>query len=456
MIVAGVMSGTSADGINVALARLRGRGFATEFKLLAHYEFPYSPAVRRAILELMNAEEASVARLSRLNFLLGELYADAVFRARQRARVTLELVGCHGQTIYHQGEREPFLGSKVAATWQTGEAALIAARVRAPVVSDFRPADIAAGGKGAPLVPFLDYVLYRDSRAGRIAQNLGGIGNLTAIPAGASANDVLAFDTGPGNMVIDAVCERLFHRSYDRNGTIAQRGNVLPEILKLALEHPFFRRKPPKTAGREEFGRDFVADFIKACGRARHEDIIATVTQLTARSIGIAVRKFVLGIPSAERSYTHPSPKTGERVGHPTLAKVGHPTKTDERVGHPTSAKVGHPTLAARSYTHPSPKTGERVGHPTHGWGNHGTSYTDYIVSGGGTRNLTLMRMIRDELKPLGLRVRLSDEFGVPSEAKEALAFAVLAYESWHQRPSNIPSATGARRPAILGKISYA
>jgi anhydro-N-acetylmuramic acid kinase len=417
MIVAGVMSGTSADGINVALARLRGRGFATEFKLLAHYEFPYPPAVRRAILELMNAEEASVARLSRLNFLLGELYADAVFRARQRARVTLELVGCHGQTIYHQGEREPFLGSKVAATWQTGEAAVIAARVRAPVVSDFRPADIAAGGKGAPLVPFLDYVLYRDSRAGRIAQNLGGIGNLTAIPAGASANDVLAFDTGPGNMVIDALCERLIHRSYDRNGTIAQRGNVLPEILKLALEHPFFSRKPPKTAGREEFGRDFVADFIKACGRARHEDIIATATQLTARSIGIAVRRFVLGMASAARSHSHPSQKTGERVGHPTLAKVGHPT----------SASVG-----------------DRC------------AYTEYIVSGGGTRNPTLMRLIRDELKPLGLRVRLSDEFGVPSEAKEALAFAVLAYESWHQRPSNIPSATGARRPAILGKISYA
>src|SRR5581483_3342950 len=337
MIVAGVMSGTSADGINVALARLRGRGFATEFKLLAHFEFPYPPAVRRTILELMNAAEASVARLSRLNFLLGDLYADAVLRARQRARVKLELVGCHGQTIYHQGERELFLGSKVAATWQTGEAAVIAARLRVPVVSDFRPADIAVGGKGAPLVPFLDFVVYRDARVGRIAQNLGGIGNLTAIPANASANDVLAFDTGPGNMVIDAVCQELMHKSYDSGGAIASRGNVLPGVLKVALEHPFFRRKPPKTAGREEFGRDFVADFIRACGRAKKEDIIATATMLTAASIGIAVRKFVI------RDFRNVPGKTTTVLGG---------------------------------------------------------GYTDYIVSGGGTRNLTLMRMIGEELKP--------------------------------------------------------
>jgi anhydro-N-acetylmuramic acid kinase len=391
MIVAGVMSGTSADGINVALVRLRGRGFATEFKLLAHYEFPYPPAVRRTILEVMNAEHASVARLSRLNFLLGEVYADAVVRARQRARVKLDLIGCHGQTIYHQGERAPFLGTKVSATWQTGEAAVIAGRAKVPVVSDFRPADMAAGGKGAPLVPFLDYVVYRNSRVGRIAQNLGGIGNLTAIPAGASADRVVAFDTGPANMVIDAACERLISRGFDRNGAMASRGSVLPGLLKVALEHPFFRRKPPKTAGREEFGREFTADFIRAAGRAKPEDIIASATALTARSIGVALRRFVLA---------------------------------EDAVGGGRQRRA--------------------------------SAYTDYIVAGGGTKNPTLMRMIRDEVQPLGLRVRMSDEFGVPSQAKEAIAFAVLAYETWHHRPSNIPSATGARRPAILGKISYA
>ena len=418
MIVAGVMSGTSADGINVALARLRGRGFATEFKLIGHYGFPYPVAVRRTILELMNAEDASVARLSRLDFLLGELYADAVLRARQRARVKLDLVGCHGQTIYHQGEREPFLGSKVAATWQTGEAAVIAARLRTPVVSDFRPADIAVGGKGAPLVPFLDFVLYRDARVGRIAQNLGGIGNLTAIPANASARDVLAFDTGPGNMVIDAVCEGLVRRSFDRDGVIAARGRVLPGVLKVALEHPFFRQKPPKTAGREEFGREFVADFIRVCGRVKNEDIVATATALTAASIGVAVRKFVI-------RESHPRGSTEHRV--PSTAKK----------------RVLRSARGDKPFAENAPPRPDRA-------------FLDFIVSGGGTRNRTLMRMIAAELAPQGLRVRVSDEFGVPSEAKEALAFAVLAYETWHQRPSNVPSATGAQRPAILGKLSYA
>ncbi len=186
MIVAGVMSGTSADGINVALVEISGAGFDTRFKLLAHREYPYPRPVRRAVLAAMNAGRASVADLARLNFLLGELYAAAVLATQKKVGVNVELVGCHGQTIYHQGEAAPYLGKKITATWQTGEGAVIAARVGAPVVSDFRPADMAAGGKGAPLVPFLDYLVYRDARVGRIVQNLGGIANLTAIPAGAS------------------------------------------------------------------------------------------------------------------------------------------------------------------------------------------------------------------------------------------------------------------------------
>ncbi len=383
MIVAGVMSGTSADGINVAVAGITGAGFATRFELIGHYESPFSKPVRQAILAVMNAPSASVADLSRLNFLLGELYADAVLRAQKQSRVRqIELVGCHGQTIYHQGDPAPFLGKKIAATWQTGEGAVIAARVGVPVVSDFRPADMAAGGKGAPLVPFVDYALFRDERVGRIAQNLGGIANITAIPAGANPGDVIAFDTGPGNMVIDAVCERLFGRAYDLDGQLAARGIQDERVLKVILEDKFFRRKPPRTAGREEFGREFVAKFLKRCARMRKEDVIATATALTARSIGHALKDFVL------RS----------RGGH----------------------------------------------------------YRDYIVSGGGSKNRTLMRMLTAELEPRGLRVRTSDDFGVPSSAKEALAFAVLAFETWHRRPSNLPSATGAGRPAILGKISYA
>ncbi len=402
MVVAGVMSGTSADGINVALVRLgdsgshemstrptgsRGRGRPRHiFTLLGHAEYSYPAKVRAAVLAAMNSKQASVANLARLNFLLGELYADAVLATQRHCRVKADLVGCHGQTLYHQGDAQTFLGRKVVATWQTGEAALIAARVGVPVVSDFRPADMAAGGKGAPLVPYLDYLLFRGPTVGRIVQNIGGIANLTAIPAAADASRVLAFDTGPGNMVIDAVTDALCGRAFDRGGKIAASGMVLEHALRKALNRSFFRTAPPKTAGREEFGREFVLEFLHACGRARKEDVVATATALTARSIVEAVRRFV-------------------------VKQSGRSTKT---------------------------------------------SFRELIVSGGGAKNATLVAMLADSLTALGIELRFSDEFGLPSEAKEAVAFAVLAYETWNRRPSNVPSATGAKRAAVLGKISYA
>ena len=384
MIVAGVMSGTSADGINVALARIQGRGFRSRLELLAHYQFAYPGNVRRAVLAAMNAKSVSAADLARLNFLLGDLYSDAVRAAQRRSRLECELVGCHGQTLYHQGDARLFLGRRVACTWQIGEAAIIAAKLGVPVVSDFRPADMAAGGKGAPLVPFLDYVLYRHRRYGRIVQNLGGIGNLTAIPPRALPENVVAFDTGPANMVIDAVAEELFDRPYDRNGRLAARGEPIERVLQQLLRHPFFRQKPPKAAGREQFGREFVREFLRLCRRGDENDIIATATAVTARSIGIAVRRFVLPL-------------------------VDPPLR-----------------------------------------------FREFVISGGGTKNATLIRMIREELAPLKMRVRASDELGLPAEAKEAAAFALLAYQTWRRLPSNVPSATGAERPAILGKISYA
>jgi hypothetical protein len=224
MIVAGIMSGTSGDGINVALVQCVGRGFKARMKILAHEEFAYPAAVRETILTMMNASAASVADLARLNFLLGELYARAVLATLKKHDMRCDLIGCHGQTLYHQGEPQAFLGRKLAVTWQTGESAVIAARTGLPVVSDFRTADMAAGGKGAPLVPFLDFLLFRRARVGRIVQNIGGIGNLTAIPAGAKTADVVAFDTGPGNMVIDALMQRLYARSFDKDGAIAATG----------------------------------------------------------------------------------------------------------------------------------------------------------------------------------------------------------------------------------------
>ncbi len=397
MIVAGVMSGTSADGINVAVLRVGDSGGSQQslpkFELLAHAEYPFPRPVRQKILATMNAEQASVADLARLNFLLGELYAEGVRNTLEKlnrgtVKVILELVGCHGQTLYHQGEPAVFLGRKVSTTWQTGEAAIIAARLGVPVVSDFRPADMAAGGKGAPLVPFLDYLLYRDARAGSIVQNIGGIANLSALPAAATPEQVIAFDTGPGNMVMDAVVSKLFGKNYDRDGRIAAGGKVMEKVVTSLLRQPFFLRQPPKTAGREEFGREFVRDFLRRCGKAPKQDVVATATALTSRSITQAIRDFVL---------------RGARPG-----------------------------------------------------GSNSGAFRDFIVSGGGARNPTLMGMLGDKLKPLGLKVRRTDEFGLPAEAKEAAAFALLAYQTWRRLPSNIPSATGAKRPAILGKVSYA
>ncbi len=390
MIIAGVMSGTSADGINVALVRLSARGQeCPRHTLLAHEQYPFPAPVRRAILAMMNAELARVADLARLNFLLGELYAEAVEKTARKHRVKLDLVGCHGQTLYHQGVAERFLGRRLAVTWQTGEGAVIAARLGVPVVSDFRPADIAAGGKGAPLVPFLDYLLYRaphhDKGAGRIAQNIGGIANLTAIPAGAPLRQVLAFDTGPGNMVIDAVMEELFGKRFDRDGKVAASGRVLDGVIAQLLRAHFFRQKPPRTAGREEFGREYVSLFLQLCHGASKPDVVATATALTARSIADAVQRFVL-------------PRFGSQ---------------------------------------------QRRGR-------------EMIVSGGGAKNPTLMATLRHEIAPMGIGLHFSDEFGLPAEAKEAVAFALLAHETWHRRPSNVPSATGAKRAAILGKISYA
>jgi anhydro-N-acetylmuramic acid kinase len=404
MIVAGVMSGTSADGIDVALLRIAraSAGALPKLQILGHLAVPYPADVRRQILLSMNAPRTSVADLARLNFLLGELYAEAVLAAKKRLRIKPELIGCHGQTLYHQGRAAEFLGRRLAVTWQSGEGSIIAARTGIPVVSDFRPADMAHGGKGAPLVPFLDYILYRDRRIGRIALNIGGIANLTAIPAAASPNQIIAFDTGPGNMVIDALAEELFGQDCDRDGRIAASGRVFEDVVaRFLAEVPFFLERPPRTAGREEFGRDFAREFLHAArplngGReaaagvhsgtyaldsnaVEKRDVLATATALTVQSIAGAVRRFV--------------PRRG--------------------------------------------------------------NFKEIIVSGGGAKNPTLMLWLEREARDLGLALRSSDEFGIPAGAKEAVAFALLAYETWNRRPSNVPSATGAERAAVLGKVSY-
>lgn len=384
MTVAGIMSGTSADGIDVAFVRITPGGPSPKLQLLAHHALPFPKLLREAILNSMDSKSTTTAELARLNWHLGIAYSEAVRQALVRHPAKLQLIGCHGQTIYHQAKAATHAGKKFVCTWQIGEMAMLAAKTGVPVVSNFRPADMVAGGQGAPLVPLLDFVMFRHRTRGRVLQNLGGIGNLTALAPHATLAEVVAFDTGPANMLIDALTTRLFDKPYDRNGVIAAKGSVLPAVLAAALLHPFFRQRPPRSAGREEFGASFAADFLRQCKRAsKHpEDAIATATALTVQSIANAYGRFV------------------------------------------------RPLMKS--------------------------SHVDFLLSGGGAQNATLVAGLKSELAPLGCKVDTTDHAGLPTQAKEAVAFALLAYETWHRRPGNVPAATGANRPVILGDITYA
>jgi anhydro-N-acetylmuramic acid kinase len=302
--------------------------------------------------------------LSGLNFQLGELYARAVLRAVKR-HGPVELVGCHGQTVYHEGGRH---------TLQIGEPAIVAERTGVPVVSNFRARDIAAGGQGAPLVPYVDYLLFRHPKRTRIALNIGGIANITIIPPGAAPENIVAFDTGPGNMVIDALAREYSKGklNFDRGGMIAQSGRVNNGLLLELLRDPYYSRKPPKSAGREQYGARFVERLKKS--RLPLRDIIATATALTASTIGYGI--------AFKGSWTCP---------------------------------------------------------------------TELIVSGGGVHNLQIMAHLREVP---GIEISTSTDHGIDADAKEAIAFAILAHETWRRNPSNLPAATGAKHPVVLGSIT--
>ncbi len=342
-------------------------------------------AIRKELLRVAEQQSVTSGELSQLNFRLGEVFADAVRAACRKFRVAphrIALIGSHGQTIFHQGQPIKYLGRSTASTLQIGEASVIAARTGITTVADFRPADIAAGGQGAPLVPYADYLLYRDPTRGRVALNLGGIANITVIPAAAKPADVFAFDTGPANMVIDALVAHFTkgRQRLDKNAQLATRGRSMPAILDELLRDPYLRLSPPKSTGREYFGRAYT-DRLLALGRRHHaspNDLIRAATIFTALSIVDALNRFVLGKHKIRQ----------------------------------------------------------------------------LIVSGGGARNPLILAQLSAALP--GIEIVPSSELGVPEEAKEAYAFALLAYETFHLRASNIPSATGAHRPAILGKISYA
>jgi anhydro-N-acetylmuramic acid kinase len=351
MRVAGLISGTSVDGIDVAVIDIDAA-----IHVVTSVTVPYPSDVQSAILSVSNAV-THTSTIARLNFLLGELFAEALGKTGVPLE-TIELIGSHGQTIFHEGEPAQFLGRKIASTLQIGEAAVIAERTGIPTIADFRPSDMAAGGKGAPLVPFLDYQLFRHPELARIALNIGGISNITLIPANSKPDEVIAFDTGPGNMVMDAVAP-----PFDRNGERARAGEVNSALLDRLLTDAYYRRDPPKSCGREQYG----AEFINKTGID-----IATATELTARTIALAVERY---------------PNTRE-----------------------------------------------------------------VIVSGGGAHNSYLMERLSALLTA---RVTTTAEFGIGVDTKEAILFALLAYQTFQGRAGNLPSATGARKPVILGKISH-
>ena len=383
MTVAGIMSGTSADGIDVAILRIQSTSGAPKLKLLAHLGHPFSPNLRASILAAMNAESISTAELARLNWRLGIAYSDAVKKTLLKHPHKIDLIGCHGQTLYHQSKPTTYNSKKFSCTWQLGEATILASELNTPVVSNFRPADMLASGQGAPLVPFLDFTLFAHPTRGRVLQNIGGIANLTAIPPAASASQLIAFDTGPGNMLIDALAQILLNQPFDPQGRIASTGRILTPVLTTLLRNPFFSAPPPRTAGREQFGREYAKKFLACCRKfsRRKEDALATATALTADSITHAYKTFV------RKKFK--------------------------------SAEI------------------------------------DYIVSGGGARNQTLMAMLATRLCPLGCELSTSENFGIPAEAKEAVAFALLAWQTWHHLPGNIPAATGATKPVILGQVTH-
>jgi len=385
MRVAGVMSGTSLDGIDVAVVEISGRRVETIGFLCT----PYSEPVRSAILGVSDS-----ASISRLNFQLGELYARAVLRAIRRYG-PVELIGCHGQTIYHEGG---------AHTLQIGEPAILAERTGVPVVSSFRARDIAAGGQGAPLVPYVDYLLFRHPKRTRIALNIGGIANITVIPAGAAPGDVVAFDTGPGNMVIDALAREM-GLPCDRGGKIAASGRVDVALLDELLADPYYRRPPPKSAGREQYGAAFVAR-LKNSGLPM-PDLIATATVLTAATVAQALLPAVSALV-------------------PTCCAAA---KRRE-------ARNGSANRKSRRGTQECVRHG-----------------TDLIVSGGGVHNPQILAHLAGFLP--GIAISTSTDHGINADAKEAIAFAVLAHQTWRKRPSNLPSATGARHAVVLGGITF-
>lgn len=375
------MSGTSLDGVDAALARLTGSGKEQRIELLDFVSVPYQESLRQMLLKNSQPDSSSVLEIAQLNVRLAHVYADVVETLLEHAQlkdIELDAVGCHGQTIYHVPDAELCAGQLTRSTLQIGDPSTLANLLSTTVVGDFRMADMALGGQGAPLVPYFDYVFFSDAQESRILLNIGGIANLSVLPAGDVSDKIRAFDTGPGNMIIDALVGRFWDLPYDEGGAIALAGETNNRLLQMLLDDVYYQRVPPKSTGREFYNGAYVDKLVamaETCQVSRQEDIVATASALTVETIAQAFFNFV------------------------------------------ESDTVVH-----------------RV-----------------IVSGGGVHNAFIMQGLQEQLKPLN--VASMHDFGLNPDAKEALCFAVLAHETLNGIASNVPSATGAARPAILGKI---
>lgn len=381
MLLIGLMSGTSVDGIDTALVEIEGSPGQWYWKMSHFLYVPWQPELREAILAVCRAD-APLQTVVALNYRLGEAFADAALQLMEFASVrpdAVDAIGSHGQTIWHQPTPFVVAGEAITGTMQIGEPSVIAARTGCPVVADFRAMDMAVGGQGAPLIPFADYALFADANETRAIQNLGGIANVTYLPAGGALADLIAFDTGPGNMLLDALTRRLTAgaQTCDIDGALAAQGTVSQTLLNAFLEDAYFAAPPPKTTGRERFGEAYAERFLRAAQAegGSTPDILATAAALTAETIALAYRDWLL------------------------------------------------PRGAIQTV----------------------------ILGGGGVHNRTLVTMLESRLAPVRLMTHAG--FGLPDDAKEAVGFALLAYETLHGRPSNVPSATGANSPAILGKL---
>lgn len=383
--VVGMMSGTSVDGVDAALVEISGTDSEPKVKLLAFENKPYPPQVREKIFSLFTPANATVDKVGYMNFLLGEIYAKSALSVIEKAGMKpeeIDVIGSHGQTIWHAPIPESPDGIPVAYTVQIGEGSVIAERTGILTVSDFRVADMAAGGQGAPLVPFSEYLLYRREKETILLQNIGGIGNMTVMPAGAKPRDVFAFDTGPGNMIIDAVISAVTggEKTYDAGGETAAKGKVCNALLDILKEEPYYRQPLPKTTGREHFGVQYTEKILSWWKEnpIPVEDLLATVTDLTAYSIADAYERYVL------------------------------------------------PKYRA----------------------------SEIIVGGGGSYNATLLRFMKERFAPHGIAVRTQEDLGLSSDAKEAVAFALMADCCMRGKANTLPSVTGAEHPAVMGKIS--